>query len=305
MSDILTRLNSIRSRLGQQSSRPERTHAPDPILKARILRQAPQVSGIGLVTRLVISAAFVGSLILMALAVLLLPFPRRSVRSQGRVVEPAAATPAPQEAAAARSDTVLELLGQIRKARTPKEREQLAVSMARDLLAGQKNELGLALLERVTGDHPEWTDAWLMLSNSYRSLGRLEAAYASLQKLVSLDPGHALAHNNLGMIELRRKNPEAAARHLERARALDPTAPEAALNLGVAYEQLFAYSKAAEAYERYLGLTQASGRNAGNLPATSVRSRVERLRLLARAEDKSARALAGQSDETTQGKDRP
>ncbi len=81
-----------------------------------------------------------------------------------------------------------------------------------------------------------------------------EAAEQMLQRIVQQEPDQAEAHFYLGVVQAHQGRISEAARHWERAAALDPTEPNTAWNLALAYRTLGQREKAIEQLQRYLSL---------------------------------------------------
>jgi len=137
---------------------------------------------------------------------------------------------------------------------------------------------------------------------------QLDQSAEALTRVIQIDPTHALAYNNLGMIQLRKKNPTAALPYFERAAKLAQNSPELMLNLGITYEQVQEWSKAAQSYQNYLELmsqpqNKASGLSADLKVIQAARFRMSRLRAWARAQapapntEFQERSLAGEEDD--------
>ena len=71
-----------------------------------------------------------------------------------------------------------------------------------------------------------------------RRQGRAEEARRLLQAVVQQQPGHAAAHNSLGIIALGERDSRSAAEHFARAAEADPGAPPVWINLAEAYRML-------------------------------------------------------------------
>jgi len=79
---------------------------------------------------------------------------------------------------------------------------------------------------------------------------RDDEAEQCLRQAISLDPGHVMAHSNLGVLLARRKHYVEAEQCYRRALALDPASAEAYTNLGLLQEDLKRYDEAEENYRR-------------------------------------------------------
>ncbi len=84
--------------------------------------------------------------------------------------------------------------------------------------------------------------------------GSPEQAREAYQRALSLDPGHADAHVNLGRLLHESGEPASAEPHYRRALVARPDDAIAAFNLGVALEDLGRIEKALEAYERAVAI---------------------------------------------------
>ena len=81
-----------------------------------------------------------------------------------------------------------------------------------------------------------------------------EEASEAYRSALSLDPGHADAHVNLGRLLHESGDPAAAEEHYFRALEARPEDPTAAFNLGVALEDLGRPEHALEAYEKAVSI---------------------------------------------------
>jgi len=79
-----------------------------------------------------------------------------------------------------------------------------------------------------------------------------ERAIDAYQRVITLDPQHGAAWNNLGLLHHRLGRYEDARRHYEVALAADPTCAEAAYNLGSLHDDLADLSQAVTWYRRAL-----------------------------------------------------
>jgi tetratricopeptide (TPR) repeat protein len=79
-----------------------------------------------------------------------------------------------------------------------------------------------------------------------------ERAIDAYQRVITLDPQHGAAWNNLGLLLHRLGRYEDARRHYEVALAADPTCAEAAYNLGSLHDDLADLSQAVTWYRRAL-----------------------------------------------------
>ncbi len=96
-------------------------------------------------------------------------------------------------------------------------------------------------------------------------LGQLEDAAAAFQEAIALDPEHAVAYFQLGMVyyDLGRFAESLAA--LEKAAELDPNDPDTQRNLGTAYGKMNEWEKAIAPYEKAVELKPDFGEAYGDL----------------------------------------
>ena len=85
---------------------------------------------------------------------------------------------------------------------------------------------------------------WYVRGATYNDLGLDDAALADLDKAVSLDPRHPLAHNTLGLVRARLGQLEQAVEDFSLAIAINPGFALAYNNRGAVYRQLGELEKA-------------------------------------------------------------
>lgn len=303
MSRILDKLKQLQGVLPDaESSTPSSTPAPTPVLRSKhdsahrhsaaaVLRWLVGNSRIGKLGALVAVVAFAGGILLVSVTVLLVPPPRANGRLPASVSTPDGNTAAPQASAPQAQANI-----QIQPPAPRPETEQSVLGQARTWIAEGRADAAVALLERSTGQNPKWTEALLLLSLEYRKQGRLDRSGGALVRALQVNPDNALAYNNLGMIQMRNRKPREAIPYFERAFKLDQKSPQLMLNLAIAYEQVEAWGRAAESYERYLQLTNPENKPSRDRLVHAARFRMHRLRAWARAsgEAEASRALAGE-----------
>jgi arylsulfatase A-like enzyme/Tfp pilus assembly protein PilF len=118
--------------------------------------------------------------------------------------------------------------------------------LAQYLAEAGKPEKAIALLEGETGDDP---DALIALGNAYTVSGRSRDAMRMFERLLTIDPNHALAHENLGVARLQVRDYPGAEESLRRAIALDPNLAGAQTALGVALVSTGRRTEAIEAWK--------------------------------------------------------
>ena len=115
-----------------------------------------------------------------------------------------------------------------------------------ETLTAQRN------LEKVTRLQPGHLEAWVLLASVYAKQRDLASSSAAYKKIIEIDPQNAAAYLGLGETLVRLQKPQDAALNLEKALALDPSKKEALMFLGNAYQDSREWTKAADAYEKYL-----------------------------------------------------
>ena len=112
--------------------------------------------------------------------------------------------------------------------------------------------------EAITNYHkailldPAYATAYNDLGVSYETLGQLERAKQAYTQCLEINPRHASASANLARLSEREGNFSEVGR-------LTNELAETYYDLGVAYTELRAYSKAIDAYEKSVALNPASG----------------------------------------------
>jgi len=101
---------------------------------------------------------------------------------------------------------------------------------------------------------PDYPEAHLNISISYRTGGKFDLALGHNRKAISLRPNYVAAHTNLGMLLDLMNRPTEALESLLRAVEIDPNAHDAHNNLGGVYRFLGETEKAAAAFARALEL---------------------------------------------------
>ncbi len=103
-------------------------------------------------------------------------------------------------------------------------------------------------VERV----PESAAAWNNLAYSFAKLGRYEEGYDSIQHSLHIEPRNANALDSLGYILYHLGRYDEAIETYQKALSEDPLMAESMLYLGLAYEAKNQLSKAIEALERFV-----------------------------------------------------
>lgn len=225
-----------------------------------------------------------------------------------------AATQKAGAAPAALPQVPASVMDKVREGTTSQDRQKTTIELAQEYFKDSKRDMAFALLERTTGENPQWIDALFLLATEYRKAGRLDPSSGALLRILQVEPTHALAYNNLGMIQMRKKKPKDAIPYLERSFVLKQDAPETPLNLGIAYEQTLTWGKAVAAYEHFLKLANPTGGLSKDKVINAVKFRMQRLKAFARAQGTLDQGLdatqlarkpkqAEESDDSDEGED--
>jgi tetratricopeptide (TPR) repeat protein len=108
------------------------------------------------------------------------------------------------------------------------------------------------ILEDYVAQRPQDAKAFLGLGMAYLGLLRYSDARNALERLLQLDPNLAEAEYQLGLLEGRQGNRQAAQEHWERAVALKPDHAPALFSLGTVYVEAGDLPRAQSAFERSL-----------------------------------------------------
>ena len=95
--------------------------------------------------------------------------------------------------------------------------------------------------------------AWYQLAR-LQMFSQPETAIAAFEKTLTIQPGFALAHRDLGLLQMRRKDYAAAVQHLGEAEKAGVGSPELYNSLGIAYSQTKKPLAAIRSFERALAL---------------------------------------------------
>jgi len=116
----------------------------------------------------------------------------------------------------------------------------------------------VTLYKRILTLKPGSADAHNNLGSALEALDRIDEAVVHFQRALVLDAGHATAHNNLGVALVKQGRIDEAVAHYERALILKPDYAAAHNNLGVALEKQGKIDEALKHYESALVLTPVS-----------------------------------------------
>lgn len=178
---------------------------------------------------------------------------------------------------------------------------QVRLTYARAALHG-RDEAAKAEAAGILADRPDAQemrpDDWVALAAFQTGRRQYEQASTSIQRSLALDPRHARAHFQQGVVELSRGRPDAAARSLRTAIEIDPEVAGYHLNLGIAQYQRQELEEAIPAFRRALelraDLTVARLLLAQALALTgAIEEATDQYRLLLDQQPRHAKALRG------------
>ena len=126
---------------------------------------------------------------------------------------------------------------------------EVRIKLGQYLAESSQPVKAIELLKDTAGNDP---DALIALGNAYSMAGRHAEAGSTFRRLLTADPNNALAHQNLGMVQLQARDVKNAEASLRRAIDLDPSLAAAHTALGVVFattgrkaEAIAAWQKAA------------------------------------------------------------
>ncbi len=104
---------------------------------------------------------------------------------------------------------------------------------------GLSDDATVSTLLRLGKERPHDPRVLFMLGTAYKKRGEYEKSRETLQRAISLNPGMAIYHNNLGNALYALREPQQALRMYEKAIALDPNAAAFHFNLSAVQRDLF------------------------------------------------------------------
>lgn len=130
---------------------------------------------------------------------------------------------------------------------------QIVMELSGKELADAARDTALRGLVRPMARPGNEAERWFALASEWDGdPAQWERAVDAYQRVTTLDPTHAPAWNNLGLLHHRMGRYEDARRHYEVALAADPTCAEAAYNLGSLHDDLADLGQAIGWYRRAL-----------------------------------------------------
>ena len=128
---------------------------------------------------------------------------------------------------------------------------EVRIKLAQYLAESGEPDRAIQLMARDAGDDP---DALVALGNAYLVSGRTSDAMSTFRHLLAIDPGSALAHQNVGTAELQARDFAAAETSLRKAVEIDPKLSGAWTALGVALASTNRRADAIDAWTRAVAL---------------------------------------------------
>ncbi len=139
---------------------------------------------------------------------------------------------------------------------------EVKIKLGQYLTEAGRPDRAIGLLETFKDDDP---DALVALGNAYVAAGRRADALRTFGRLLAVDPGNGLAHENIGVVHLQARDYAAAEASLRRAIDLDPKLAGAHTALGVVLSVTGRRDEAIDAWKRALGADPAELRALFNL----------------------------------------
>lgn len=126
------------------------------------------------------------------------------------------------------------------------------IAHARQLLAAQRAEEAIGVVERVLGREPRNAEALLLRGTARLVLGEAAAGRRDLARALEVDPSLREGWLTLGGLEVAEERWAAARAAFARAEALDPAAADNDLNIGAVELLAGELGAASERFARYL-----------------------------------------------------
>jgi tetratricopeptide (TPR) repeat protein len=136
---------------------------------------------------------------------------------------------------------------------------------AESLMANGEYAEAIPLLREIVAVNPDMANASVNLAIAYRKNDQPEKAFETIMAVVEKHPDHAVALNQLGIIQRQRGNFAAALAAYDRATTLDIDYALAHRNLGILYDiYLQIPDRALAHYEKYLVLSDGDDKEVSN-----------------------------------------
>jgi arylsulfatase A-like enzyme/Flp pilus assembly protein TadD len=131
---------------------------------------------------------------------------------------------------------------------------EVRIKLGQYLAQSGQPDKAIALLAGDTGDDP---DALIALGNAYQLAGRTDDAVATYTRVLELDPGNGLAHENIGTAQLEAEDYTGAEASLRKAIQLDASLVGAYTALGVVLANTNRKPEAIDVWKRAVALDGA------------------------------------------------
>ncbi len=118
----------------------------------------------------------------------------------------------------------------------------------------QNFEMAAQLLRRVVTLEPKHKSAWNDLGQAYFALNKLDDAIQSYQKQIEVEPFHAFSYNNMGLVYWRQQKYEEAAAAFQKQLEVNPLDEYAHANLGAMDCEWRKYAEAVPELEKAISL---------------------------------------------------
>jgi tetratricopeptide (TPR) repeat protein len=115
---------------------------------------------------------------------------------------------------------------------------------------GLSDDATVSTLLRLGKERPHDPRVLFMLGTAYKKRGEYEKSRQTLQRAVSMNPGMAMYHNNLGNVLYAQREPQQALRMYEKAIALDPNDAAFHFNLSAVQRDLFMLRESEAEYSK-------------------------------------------------------
>ncbi len=113
-------------------------------------------------------------------------------------------------------------------------------AMGRAIVAsGRGNyEEAIQIYDQLIDEKPGAVELYINRGTAYLLAGKLDEAKADFAETLVINPNFAVAHVNLGIVDLRKKDYKAAIEKFDAAIKIEPESGEAYNNRGIAYYHL-------------------------------------------------------------------